>query len=177
MSEAPGTPARGSLAVRFAHETDLPRVRELMRGLAEYERMLDFFTGDVTQLRDALFGGGPRVECLVAESAGSIVGYALFYPVFGSFRARWRFWLEDLFVDPAHRGTGAGRRLLAALAKLARQRGMMSVDWSVLEWNEPAIDFYRRQGAERIVEDWHTMRLAGDALIAMSGEPPRPDPS
>jgi GNAT superfamily N-acetyltransferase len=157
--------------VRAIERADLPHVWELLRGLAEYERMTDVLTGSEALLADALFGAGPRAEGLVAEHGGRIVGYALFYPVLGSFRTRWRLWLEDLFVAPDARGTGAGRALMAALARIAQSRDWASVDWEVLDWNAPALGFYERLGAGRIAADWHRYRLSGDALAALAATP------
>jgi ribosomal protein S18 acetylase RimI-like enzyme len=97
-----------------------------------------------------------------------LLGYALFYPIFGSFRARWRLWLEDLWVEPAARGSGAGARLLAEVARLAQDRGFRSVDWEVIEWNAPALEFYRHFGGEDLGTGWLRYRLAGDALETMA---------
>jgi ribosomal protein S18 acetylase RimI-like enzyme len=104
----------------------------------------------------------------VAESEGELLGYALFYPVFGSFRARWRLWLEDLWVEPAARGRGVGERLLAEVARLARERGFRSVDWEVIEWNDPALEFYRHLGGHDLGQGWLRYRLDGDALEALA---------
>ena len=162
-------PEGGSLlVVRPVAPADVPRVWEMLRGLAEYEKLTDILTGNADMLREALFGKGPRIEGLVAETQGRLVGYALFYPAFGSFRARWRLWLEDLWVEPAERGTGAGARLMAELARIALERGFYSVDWEVLDWNEPAIGFYQRLGSKRIATDWFHYRLAGEALEEMA---------
>jgi GNAT superfamily N-acetyltransferase len=166
----------GAVAVRALTRDDVPRVWELLRGLAEYERLTDFLTGSEALLADALFGAGPRAEGLVAEHDGRIVGYALFYPVLSSFRTRWRLWLEDLYVEPDARGTGAGRALMAALAQIADARGWTSMDWEVLDWNAPAIGFYERLGAERFANDWYRYRLGGEGLVALAREP-ESDPS
>jgi len=168
MSGMPKAPVR----VRAIAPADLPRVWELLRGLAEYERMTDVLTGSEAMLSDALFGNGPRAEARVAEHDGRLVGYALFYPVLGSFRTRWRLWLEDLFVDPAARGTGAGRALMAELAHIVETRGWVAMDWEVLDWNAPALGFYERLGAGRIAADWYRYRLDGDALAALAREAP-----
>src|ERR1044071_1632428 len=102
-----------SLTVRAIAPDDVPRVWDLLRGLADYEKLTDAVTGNADRLRDALFGPGDRLRGLVAEQAGRFVGYALFYPVFGSFRTRWRLWLEDVCVEPEARGSGAGVALMA----------------------------------------------------------------
>jgi GNAT superfamily N-acetyltransferase len=121
-------------------------------------------------LEEALFGSGPKIEGLVAERNGELIGYALFYPVYGSFRARWRMWLEDLYVEPVERGSGAGRLLLAELARIARERNWYAIDWEVLDWNESALGFYQHLGATRLAADWHRYRLSEDALKELTGQ-------
>jgi secondary thiamine-phosphate synthase enzyme len=114
--------------IRPIGEADVPPVHQLLRGLAEYEKLTEILTGTPEMLRDALFGDGARLEGLVAEREGELVGYALFYPVFGSFRARWRLWLEDLYVEPGERGAGTGAALMAELARITLERGWFSID-------------------------------------------------
>jgi len=155
--------------VRAIAPGDVPQVWELLRGLAEYEKLTDILTGNAELLRDALFGAGDRLRGLVAEREGRLVGYALFYPVFGSFRSRWRLWLEDLYVDPSERGTGTGAALMAELARLAREGGYYSVDWEVIDWNRPALDFYDHLGGHPVATDWLRYRLDGEALEKMAG--------
>jgi len=171
MSE-PGTRASpievGTVRVRPILREDVTAVHGLLTELARYEKMLDILTGTPAMLEDVLFGEGPRLEGLVAERNGTLVGYALFYPVFGSFRAKWRMWLEDLFVEPTERGSGAGRLLMVELARIAEARGWYSIDWEVLDWNEAALGFYQHLGATRIATDWYRYRLSGDALKAMA---------
>lgn len=135
-----------ALAVRAVRREDLPRVWEMVRGLAEFEHLLDVLTGDVGRLERALFDEPPGLYGLVAEQGGALVGYALYHYTFSSFRTNVRMWLEDLYVDPAARGTGAGEALLAAFVRDALARGCHRVDWDVLEWN-PARAFYERLGA------------------------------
>ena len=165
----------GAARVRAAAPADVPRIHALMLGLAEYERLLDEFTGTEAGLADALFGAPPAAECLVLEQGGTLEGYALFYPVFGSFRNRRTMWLEDLFVNPAARAAGGGRRLMAALARRCVARGITRIGWVVLDWNEPAIGFYRRLGGRaQDTSDWlqyaleeeDLRRLAADATEA-----------
>jgi GNAT superfamily N-acetyltransferase len=162
------------LRVRAVAPGDAPRVWVLLCELAEYERLLELLSGTPAMLEQALFGPGPRIEGLVAERGARIVGYALFHPVFGSFRTRWRMWLEDLYVQPSERGAGAGRMLMAELARIAVERGWYAVDWEVLDWNAPALGFYEHLRAERIATDWRRYRLAGEALAALAGEAPAP---
>ena len=156
------------LRVRRATEADVPRIWQMLRGLAEYERLTEILTGNPEMLREALFGRGPTLEGLVAERAGALVGYALFYPVFGSFRARWRLWLEDLWVEEAERGAGTGVALMAELARITLERGWFAIDWEVIDWNEPALRFYRSLGASEVATDWLRYRLSGEALAAIA---------
>lgn len=152
------------MTIRTIAPDDVARVWELVGGLASYEELDAALTGSEELLREALFGSGDRLRGLVAESAGRVVGYALFYPVFGSFRARWRLWLEDVFVEPAARGSGAGVALMAALARLAREGGYAAIDWNVLDWNRSALDFYEHLDARPIQSGWLCYRLEGEAL-------------
>jgi len=155
--------------IRPIAAADVPRVHQMLGGLAEYEKMTDILTGTPEMLREALFGQGPRLEGLVAERDGSLVGYALFYPVFGSFRARWRLWLEDLYVEPSERGAGTGAALMAELARITLERGWFAMDWEVIDWNEPALRFYQALGSSEVATDWLRYRLSGDALQAVAG--------
>jgi len=159
------------LEVRAATREDLAAIWELMHGLAKYERMTEIITGTPTQLGEALFGECAFVEAIVAESGGRLLGYALFYPTFSSFRTRSRLWLEDLFVEPDARGIGAGRALLCSLARLALARGHDRIDWHVLDWNAPAIAFYEHLGATHQVADWLTYGLEERALEHLAGDP------
>ena len=143
-----------SATVRPVERRDLPRVWELVGELAAYERLSHFLTGSRERLGTLLFDRPGALEGRVAESDGRIVGYALFFPIYSSFRTTERMWLEDLYVEPSARGTGAGRELLAHLARLALERGCDRLDWYVLDWNQLAIDFYRRQGATKAEIDW-----------------------
>jgi GNAT superfamily N-acetyltransferase len=127
---------------------------ELVLELAAYERLGHLVTGTSEQLGEALFGARPRLEGLIAEHDGETVGYALFYETFSSFRTRPKLWLEDLYVRPAARGHRLGLLLFAAFARIALERGCYRVDWHVLDWNEPAIGFYRSLGAEHAAADW-----------------------
>lgn len=159
------------MTVRRAREADLPALVELIHALAAYERMADAVTLDPEELRRHLFGPRPLAEVLVAEERGTIVGYALFFPILSTFRGKPGIHVEDLFVRPEHRGKGWGRKLLAAVAQLARERGCDRLRWDVLDWNEPAIRFYRRLGA-RPLEEWTIYRLEGAPLEALAAEAP-----
>ncbi|NOT34344.1 MAG: GNAT family N-acetyltransferase [Candidatus Eisenbacteria bacterium] len=132
---------------------DLPRVCELLRQLADFEKLTDMLTGTPAMLERALFDDPQRLEGIVAERDGRIVGYALFHYTFSSFRATPRLWLEDLFVDPIARGTGAGDALVTEFCRIALERGCHRVDWDVLDWN-PARQFYERLGASASSEGW-----------------------
>ena len=156
--------------VRPAEPQDLPRIWELMQALAEYERMSEVVTGTPEQLQRALFGERPVVECLVAESEDQLVGYAIFYPRYSSFRTRTLLWLEDLFVDPDSRGSGAGKALVTSLARIALARGCARIDWHVLDWNTPAIGFYEHLGAMHQEADWLQYGLDESRLQALAGE-------
>ena len=123
-------------------------------------------------LRDALFGERPVAEALLADCGDEPVGFALYFEIYSTFRGRRGIFLEDLFVEPRHRGQGVGSALLAATAKLAKERGGW-LQWLVLDWNEPAVAFYRRLGAARI-EEWNSYRLQGESLERLAGgAPPR----
>jgi ribosomal protein S18 acetylase RimI-like enzyme len=153
------------ITIRPVRREEVPAVWEMLRGLAEYEKMTDILTGNAAMMDAALFpASGPRIEAIVAESAGELLGYALFYPVFGSFRARWRLWLEDLFVKPEARSRGAGVLLLSALCRIATERGWFCVDWEVLDWNEPALGFYRRIGGHDLGGGWQRWRIDGEGM-------------
>ena len=162
MSPAPG------VTIAPAAPTDVPRIHELMRGLAVYEKIEHEMVSTVADLERALFGKRPLAEALTGSLHGRVVGFALFYPTYSTFSGKPGLWLEDLFVDPAARGAGVGRALLAALAALAVARGCGSVQWEVLDWNAPAIGFYAVLGAEPLGE-WTTYKLSGDALARLAG--------
>ena len=157
---------------------DVPRVVELVRALADYERSLDQVELTPELLHEALFGDDPVAGVLVAldgeDAGGRVVGFALWFRTFSTWTGKPGLYLEDLFVEPDARGDGHGRDLLAALAALAVERGYRRLDWWVLDWNAPAIGFYRRLGATAM-DEWTTYRLAGPALSAL-GEPPAPGP-
>jgi GNAT superfamily N-acetyltransferase len=152
--------------IRFATADDLPTIVALIRGLAEYERLADAVVLEEATLRDYLFGPRPYAEVLLAEEAGEVVGFALFFHNYSTFRGRPGLYLEDIFVRPEHRRRGHGKALLAALARLAVDRGCGRLEWSVLDWNEPSIGFYRALGAVPMAE-WTVYRLTGDSLAAL----------
>ena len=162
-------PPGSGVTVRAARPADVPRIWEMLLGLAAYERLAPEVSGTPERLAADLFGPRPPVECLVAESGGALVGYALVYATYSSFRTVPTLWLEDLFVTPAARGQGAGRALLAAAARRAIDRGCVGIGWIVLDWNRAAIEFYERVGARPAAGGWleYGLDRAGlEALVA-----------
>jgi len=152
------------VVVRAAARADIPRIWELLNGLAEYEHWQEYVTGTPGRLEAMLFDEPVRAQAMVAVFEGRIVGYALFYPTISSFRTCTRLWLEDLFVEPDTRGAGIGRALLAALARHAIRNGHTQVSWHVLDWNAPSIAFYERIGAQRWATDVLTYALGESQL-------------
>lgn len=149
--------------LRPGTEADLELIASLIRALADYERLAHEATFDVEDLRRNLFGPRPYAETIIAEVDGVAAGFALYFHNFSTFLGKPGIYLEDLFVKPEHRGSGLGRALLARLAAIAVERDCGRLEWSVLDWNEPAIGFYRRLGAQPNAE-WTVFRLAGEAL-------------
>jgi GNAT superfamily N-acetyltransferase len=153
--------------LRPAAPGDVPDVLRLIRGLADYERLSQELTATEDDIRQALFGPIPRIHAILAELGGPPVGLALFYYTFNTFKARRNIFLEDLFVDPEQRGTGIGLALMRAIAQRAVAENCRLIEWRVLNWNQPAIDFYQRLGTDPITL-WQTRQLRGDALVALS---------
>lgn len=153
--------------IRPAAEADVPEILDMIRGLAEYERLAHACTATAEALRRTLFGPRPGAEVLLAFEDGACAGFALFFPNYSTFLAKPGMYLEDLFVKPQSRGRGIGFALLRELARIARDRGYGRVEWSVLDWNEPAIGFYKKLGAVPLVE-WTMFRLTGDAIGALA---------
>ena len=157
-----------NIRIEPAQERDVPLILELIRGLAEYERMSDQVVATEAGLREALFGAQPSAEVIVAYADDQPAGFALFFHNFSTFLGRCGLYLEDLFVKPEFRRLGIGRRLLTELARLAVARGCGRFEWSVLDWNAPAIEFYKRLGA-RPLDEWTIFRMTGDALTRLAG--------
>ena len=155
--------------VRPARVEDVPQIARLIRGLAEYERLTAKCTFTEDGLREHLFGSRPYAEALLAEEGGRPVGFALFFHTYSSFLGKPKVFLEDLFVEPEHRRKGHGRALLSAVARIAVERNCGRLEWSVLDWNEDAIMFYRSLGADAI-DEWTSFRLTGEALGALARE-------
>src|SRR5262245_39328963 len=156
--------------IRPATEADVQTIAQLIRALADYERLAHAVVLEETLLREHLFGPHRFAEVLLAEDAGAVVGFALFFHTYSTFVGRPSLYLEDLFVRPEYRGQGHGKGLLAALARLALQRGCGRLEWCVLNWNKPAIAFYRSLGAMPM-DDWTVYRLSGHALARLANGP------
>jgi GNAT superfamily N-acetyltransferase len=169
VSGVEAAPRRPAAVIRPARRADVPLLLTLAGELAEYERLTDQLQATEERLAAALFGERPAAEALIAEVAGETAGYALYYPTFSTFLAIQGIWLEDLFVRPDHRGDGVGRALLARVAAVVRTRGGERLEWSALDWNELALGFYRRIGAQQMNE-WITHRLVGEGLTALAAE-------
>lgn len=152
-----------TVAIRAATRGDVPLVRELIEGLAEYERLRHACEATDALLEDSLFGERPYAEVVIAEVDGQSAGFALFFHNFSTFLARPGIYLEDLFVRPEQRGHGVGKALLQHLAALAVERRCGRLEWSVLDWNVDAIGFYEKLGA-RAQDEWTVYRVTGDAL-------------
>jgi ribosomal protein S18 acetylase RimI-like enzyme len=135
--------------IRPAIPADTPGIISLMRDFAEFEKLLEYFEITDKRLSDILFGDEPFAKCLVAEDEDKLAAYAIFYPNFATFRGQLGIYLEDLYISPEHRGQGIGEKMLREIAKIAVARGLERIDFQVLDWNKPAIDFYVKHGAVR----------------------------
>ena len=155
-----------SITIRAATRADLPLIGQLIRDLAEYEKLAHEVRFDEAVLGEKLFGARSYAEVVIGELDGAAQGFALFFHNFSTFEGRPGIYLEDLYVREAARGSGLGKALLAHLAALAVARDCARLEWSVLDWNEPAIGFYRLLGA-RAMDEWTGMRLDGAALAAL----------
>jgi GNAT superfamily N-acetyltransferase len=156
-----------TLSIRPAAPDDLDLVIGFVRALADYERLADAVVLDRTLLGCHLFGDKPMAEVLIGEIDDVPRGFALFFHNFSTFEGKPGIYLEDLFVDPEARGAGLGKALLARLAQLAMERGCARLEWSVLDWNEPSIAFYKSLGA-KAMDDWTINRVDGAALVALA---------
>ena len=159
-----------SITIRSAARADLPLIAQLIRDLAEYEKLAHEVRFDEAVLGEKLFGTngghGPYAEVVIGELDGAAQGFALFFHNFSTFEGKPGIYLEDLYVREAARGSGLGKALLAHLAALAVERDCARLEWSVLDWNEPAIGFYRKLGA-RLMDEWTVMRLDGADLARL----------
>lgn len=159
-----------TLRIRAAAPGDTPLVVELIRALAQYEKLAHEAIATPAQIDTALFGTPPKAHALIAEIDGEGIGFALYFFNFSTFLGRAGLYLEDLFVKPEVRGVGAGKGLLAELARIAVGSDCGRMEWSVLDWNTPSIEFYKALGA-RAMSDWTTYRLTGDALTRLAQTP------
>lgn len=155
-----------TIAIRPSTAADLPLVAQLIRDLAEYEKLAHEVRFDEAVLGEKLFGSRPYAEVLIGEIDGTAQGFALFFHNFSTFEGKPGIYLEDLFVKPEARGSGLGKALLSHLAALAVERDCARLEWSVLDWNEPAIGFYKSLGA-RFMDEWTVMRIDGTALAQL----------
>ena len=157
------------IIIRSATIEDCALIRHFIHQLAVYENLEDEAVATDEDIATSLFGDKPQAEVVIAERAGKPIGFALFFHNYSTFLGRRGLYLEDLFVIPEARGSGAGKALLKHLAQLALERGCGRFEWWVLDWNEPAIDFYKSLGAEPM-EDWTVFRLTGEALEKLAKE-------
>ena len=153
--------------IRTATEADVPLILQFIKALAEYERLADRVVATEQTIRNTLFGHPRFAEVLIAEWEGAPVGFALFFHNYSTFLAQPGIYLEDLFVKPEARGRGFGKALLARLASIAKSRNCGRLEWAVLNWNQPSIDFYESLGAKSL-DDWKVYRLTGEALDALA---------
>jgi GNAT superfamily N-acetyltransferase len=153
--------------IRAATPHDVPAIFALMYELAEFEKLTHVFVATREAVHEALFGARPAAEALVAEQDGEVVGYALFFQNFSTFLAKRGLYLEDLYIRPSMRGGGLGTLMLKTLAELAVERQCGRFEWSVLDWNQNAIDFYEKMGAT-VLPDWRIVRVTGEPLDALA---------
>lgn len=156
-----------SLRIERARETDLSLILSFIKELAEYERLSHEVVATEALLRESLFGENVKAEVVIAYEKDQAVGFALFFHNFSTFMGRPGIYLEDLYVKPHARGRGIGRALLSFLARLSKERGCGRLEWAVLDWNEPAIRFYRNLGAVQMNE-WTVFRAMGKALDVLA---------
>jgi GNAT superfamily N-acetyltransferase len=153
--------------IRPAAPGDVDELLRLIRDLAEYEKLAHMAAGTPPLLHEALFGARPSCEAIVAELGGRSVGFALYFTTFSTFLCKPGVYLEDLFVEPAHRGAGIGKALLRSLAAIATERDCGRFEWRVLDWNEPSIRFYRSLGAT-LMPEWQLVRMTRPEIAALA---------
>ena len=159
-----------TLSIRPAARADLPLIAQFIRDLAEYEKLAHEVRFDEAPLGERLFGDRPYPQVLVGEIDGAPQGFALFFHNFSTFEGKPGVYLEDLFVRPKARGSGLGKALLKRLAAIAIERDCARLEWWVLDWNEPSIEFYKALGA-KMMDEWTVMRVDGEALTTLAGGP------
>ena len=158
-----------ALRIEPATERDIPLILEFVQGLAEYEKHLDRVEATEDRIRKTLFGAEPAAQVVFAYDNDTPVGYAIFFYTYSSFVALPGIYLEDLFVKPEARGKSVGRELLRYLARVAKEKGCSRIEWAVLNWNEPAIGFYKKLGAVPM-DEWDVYRLSGTELDRLAAE-------
>ena len=154
--------------LRAAAPADVPELLRLIRALSVYEKLEHMVTGTPAMLHESLFGARPACAAVMAERGGRAVGFALYFTTFSTFLCKPGLYLEDLFVEPEHRGAGIGKALLRHLAALALRNDYGRFEWRVLDWNEPSIRFYRSLGAE-IMPEWHLVRMTQPEMRVLAG--------
>jgi GNAT superfamily N-acetyltransferase len=154
------------MQLRLAQSDDVPAIHALLLELADYERLGHTVEATEDSLYEAMFGAKPAAEAIVAAIEGRIVGYALYFTTYSTFVGRSGLYLEDLYVRPAVRGQGIGKQLLACVADAAVRRNCGRLEWAVLDWNQPSIEFYKRLGA-CAMDDWTVFRMTGESLAAL----------
>jgi GNAT superfamily N-acetyltransferase len=158
-----------ALVVRDAVRADAPLIVKFIEDLADYEKLRHEAVATAADIERELFGASPKVFCQIAEWDGRPAGFALWFYTFSTFLGRHGIWLEDLFVEPAMRGHGIGKGLLVDLAKRCVRENLGRLEWAVLDWNEPSIEFYRSQGAV-FMDDWRRCRVTGEALNTLGAK-------
>lgn len=169
--QTPPVPVAAPFEIRAARRPDVPVIHSMIGALADYEKLRHLFVATESDIEAALFGAAPRAEVLLAWQNGEAAAFALFLHNFSTFLGRPGLWLEDLFVRPQFRRQGCAQALLRALAGIAQARGCGRFEWSVLDWNAAAIDFYRSLGAA-VLPDWRIVRLVGPSLAALAENRP-----
>jgi GNAT superfamily N-acetyltransferase len=158
---------RQSLSITPATEEDIPQILAFIQGLAEYEKLSDSCVATEKSLRETLFGEHRYAEVLIARLGDTPVGFVLFFHNYSTFLARPGIYLEDIFVLPEHRGKGVGKALLGRVARIAHDRGCGRLEWSVLDWNNPAIEFYKKLGAT-VMPDWRICRMTAVEIAKLA---------
>ena len=156
------------IRIERATEQEVPLILRLIKGLSEYEKLAHEVTATEAGLRETLFGARPAAEVIIAYAGDAPAGFALFFPNYSTFLGKPGLYLEDLFVLPEWRGHGLGLAMMTHLARTAVERGCGRFEWSVLDWNEPAIGFYKSLGAT-LMDGWSIFRVTGDALTKLAG--------
>lgn len=158
-----------SISIRPADFKDVPGILEMIRELADFEKLTHQVVATEADYQRSLFGEAPSAGALVAEDGGKLAGYAIYFPTFSTFIGRAGLWLEDLYVRPAWRGRGLGKGLLKAVGEIAAERNAGRFEWSVLDWNRNAIDLYERVGGE-ILHEWRIVRLDHEGIRELTGK-------